>query len=550
MYQIETLKKNWQDRKRTGLVFILALIAGALTGCGKFQTQTGQEFNNLTSQSSMIKAPQSRIATSDGIVSWTTTDTAVNVELNFDLKIPFGRVYRAASTVVKWVAPMLCQAMPGIEVSPISSYRAGEIPCGTVTGSNYKEILQINANGQSGSADGFDYSVSGFNLPVLVDRNQKTGNYSEASLDSKTTVNRQTSVNFGDDISIRFTPSGQNGKWEICANIPGTTVTSNPTTLYASAKKNLWLFDLNFGSSLNVTPGHATYDYGRACFAVDFGWAGPGKYIKVAAVPTVNPHLVNASYGGLNIEINDWFLNLIDNVMDWFDSSIRRSAEQQLAGQANGFIDSDVKTGAWFGKIHGANMVTDWANRATSFTSNIFTRIGVPSSSDDLKKMITDSCNRFLAKGGEAWTKELQIFCKDIIPNIELTVEPFSVDSSSRSAGCYDYFARIHDSKDSVGNEKWWSKNCQFAAKIKIGVPLKYKIYIDQIKLLLANRVVLDRIPQNILALYSKWNLDEFTLLLVLEELDRRGIRPDSQSQVNSVVPEIIKSIRGLVAGS
>lgn len=543
MYQNETAHKS-QNKFRN----VLLIISGALlVGCGKFQTHFGEEFNGLTTASSSIQSPNAKIATSDGSIGWVTDNLEKSINLNIEMKVPFGRVYRSASKIIKWTSPLACQPIDGVETSSPDKYRDGEIPCGSVNGSNQKEIMQISVPGMNGKKEGFDYNVSGITLPILLDRNQKSGSYSEASLDSKSTVSRQSSTQFAEDLSIRFVPSGESSRWEICANVPGTVISSQKTKVSAGASRNFGLFKAKFSASFNVDLGQASFDYARSCLAADFKWGSHSLQPELATSVTVNPYLSGAHYSGLNIHINDWFLRLADDVMNFFHSSLRQSAQKKIVSKANNLLDADVKTGIWFTKIHGENIVESLGRRATELSSRLFTRIGVPATGDQLKQMVVDSCARLKISGGEKWTANIQRVCTDVIQRVNISVEPFSVDVSSKEKGCYQYFARIHDSKDSSGHEKWWSNECQFRSTAKIQIPIEFESYVNEIKLLLANRFVLDRLPDEVEKLFSKWNLDEYSLLLVFEALESRGLRLASADQLNLIMPTILSNIQNKV---
>ncbi|MBX2995532.1 MAG: hypothetical protein KF681_11945 [Bdellovibrionaceae bacterium] len=510
-------------------------LMGLTTGCGPgFKTA---EVLEQTVSLSSVNGRDAKVQTQDGSLSW-QTQISSSVELQFEMKVPYGRIHRLSSGLIRGLTPYTCQFIPGLMNSSPFAYNKGEIPCGAIIDQNWKQLAVIPVDPVMGNSDGFNYQVSGFNVPVWIARAQRAGTYAEANLDTKTVQSRTSSTVFGDDVSLRYAPSGSSARFELCMNLPGSTVTSNRQTISAKASKKVLGVKISYASDFDVDMGGVNYDYARGCFAADFGWQGSSLSPTLQLTTTQAPYLANAVHGGLKIYIRDWFLRLADNILGFFRSSLRVKAEKLGTSEANKVLDQDVETGRWFSKVHGEQTLATAAQKMTQQISKGLTRVGIPSSTNDVRAMIADSCRLKKLSGSQDWTNRVETLCRDLLEKIEVTVEPFSVDADSSGKGCYASFARVHESQG-----KWWASECQFSARFKIKIPLMYQDYQQELKLLLASRFSLDRIPDDWKNALEGYGVDELNLAEVLEELERQGYTQvtggDWASRLQSVVAQI-----------
>ena len=250
--------------------------------------------------------PLTQFLSTLGSLNWSRavngpTASPSSVTYNFTLAVPYGRVYGAASATIKHLAPFTCQAINTLESSSPQSYNPGEIPCGRVIDGSWKELVSIPVNTISGSWDGITYQINPLILPVDISRGANEGIYQVQSLDTKSQVSRTSSTVFGEDISVMYTPSGNSAAMELCLNIPGVEVTSNPQNVSVDAWKKILGVKISYGTSFTITPGQASYDYGRACFAIDYNWPGSNSAPTVSLSTTQAPTLSNLSYQGFTI---------------------------------------------------------------------------------------------------------------------------------------------------------------------------------------------------------------------------------------------------------
>ena len=143
--------------------------------------------------------------------------------------------------------------------------------------------------------------------------------------------------------------------------------------------------------------------------------------------------------------------------------------------------------------------------------------------------------------GGATWTARMETVCRDLIDQVELRIEPFTVDAQSQALGCYSHFANIHQSSS------WWGNACKFSSRFSVKIPALWKDYANDIHQLLAAHVGLNQIPAEWVPYLQYLKLDSFTLVLLVEELERRGfsqvVPNDWQSQIPGILAEIRQRI-------
>lgn len=534
---------------------ILSLLSFAiLSACARAGFETVAEddpiVHKFTSPSTETSDGKSgKISSSQGDLEWKTAgDQAQGLRYSYTLKIPYGRVYGTLSKLTHWMAPYACQWTDIVQSSSASSYAKGEIPCGAVLDANWKQVLALKVDPMSGTSSGVNYSITGATVPVYMSRGTYTGNYTEASLDSKKSVQRASSRKFAEDISLRFTPNGKTSQLEMCANVPGTAVSARTTTIHATAWKRVLGIKISEGSDFTIHPGMASFEYGRACFAVNFGWADKALAPTVQLVSTQKPVLANVKYEGLTVRIGDWFLRLVDNIMDAFNVSFKRSLIEKAVRQVNDIADRDIETGAWFTKVNGEDVLKKTSQKLNQRFAKALSRAGIPASTTDLRAMIHDSCRLKKLSLSDDWTQRLETFCETMVDKTRIEIQPFAVDSDSKTAGCYDYFARIHDVKDSSGNKKWWADRCRFATSFAITLPPELTAYRKELETLIGDLVSDKRIPQEWKDAFEELEIDEYLMKLVLEELQKRGVNQIQGRDWKNNLTSLIQQIRGKVA--
>lgn len=519
----------------------LCLALGSLTACGPAFKQQDTQGNDVIS-SNAVQLRSAQLKTIDGEVSWNPLNNN-ELSLEFEVKVPYRRVFKMSSQVVKALIPFTCQAIPGIMNSAVQSYKQGEIPCGGIIDNDWKQLLSITVDPMSGTSDGFNYFVTGTTIPVMISRAQNSGSYSESNLDSKSNETRTSSPQLGEDISLRYNPEGTKAQIELCMNVPGATVTSTRQSVNAKAWKNVLGVKVSYDSDFEINPGQARFDYARGCFAMDFGWMGKELAPQLNLKTTMAPQLSNAQYSGLNIKISDWFLRLADNVMDFFKFSIRSKVQEKMVGKVNSMLDSDVETGRWFTRIHGEERLQEVGRKVTQQIANSVARIGLPSSTEELRTQVKDNCRLKKMSISEDWTDRLEQFCKYVVSEIQIEIEPFHRDQDSAAKGCYSHMARLHDSQN-----KWWANECHFAVRFKVSLPLPFKEFTNELKLMIASQISVDRIPEAWQERLQELKIDEATLAIVLEQLEAQGLTQVTAGDLGQRAAPIIEQLRAQAA--
>lgn len=395
----------------------------------------------------------------------------IDVYFQSTIKIPYGWVYTAASVASRLASPMACQVR-GLEAeaNPHKAYAPGEMPCGRFTSGGYKQVAVFDVPQQDTKSGRFTAKVNGFSLPIWISRQQFGGVYKESRLDSRSTESITSSTSVGDDVSIRYEPreDGTGMKLHLCATMPGMEVTIPQTTVRAKASAKLGFAKVSYATDLTVNFGQARFDYARGCFATEVAFNGDSLVPQFQFTATEVPHVSNATYKGLHVRIGDWWLRFLDNVMNWFRASLRKSLTKQAVREVNSYADKEFETGAWFVKAHGhetLNSLSDTVNRASM---RAMRSTGLPLSGAEMRSLLERQCG--LVPMFKGVNYDFAAACKRVLAGVKVAILPFYRDPGMAADGCYDHFANIHQSRDENGKWKWWAKRCGFAMQLQVRV--------------------------------------------------------------------------------
>lgn len=490
------------------------------------------------------QATGNKVTTSSGILDWyVNTFGNGSKTYYFEVKIPFGRVYKSASKVVRTMAPKACEWIDGIQKSDSSAYNGWEIPCGQIMDSNWKQIIDLNVPGQFIQSNGFNITIWGTNLPILFSRSTRQGMYNQLGIEGDTS--RMSSFNWGDDIALLYRPGGDNAHVELCVNIPGGEVTAPNRTVYAKAEKWILGVPIVFNSGFNIRPGSASWDYGRACGAADISWKNKGWFTpSVDFSVSTAPYLSNVSYQGLDIQINDWFLQSIDNIMDFFGVSLRRSLISQLSNMGNQVADQDIESGKWFTNTGTDRLLKETTTRLNVRLNDVISRIGLPSSADDLKAILRDRCRVTKLSLSAEWTDRMNTFCTSVIDQLSISIEPFVEDQASRDAGCYNTYANIHETTNTDGSSKWWAEKCLFTARFNVHLGPTVLSFAAEMEKLLRQHIAEFTIPQEWRTAVENSGLGEYGTAILLERLESAGYTQVVPNDWQQQIPTIINQIK------
>ncbi len=514
--------------------FILLLFAVllSLAGCGtKMESDTGSG-DGAALSSVTTELGQLNVASA--------ASKGDDYEVTFDLKIPFGRVYQPVSKAIKWITPLLKKQL----ATEGQNYYPTEVPVGTVINSEWKKILDIDVDSSETLQSGYTVTINQFVVPVWLARSSRQGNYVEQSLDVKKPVTKISSKSFGDDISFRWRPEGNSVNMEMCMNIPGSKITAPQVDVFARARKKTWYGHFSTSSNFEVKPGELQWDLGRGCFSANYfkpNGVAPGVLTFRA---TQAPYLQAVVYKGLSIRIGNWFLRLLDNILSIFNASIKKAVIKKVTNTVNTMADKDVESGKWFSKVYTEEVLNDLGEKVHARIRKTVNRVGGLVDMNHVRAMIDDNCRLMKLSKSPQWTEKHRQFCDEVVSTLKFSVSRDFSDESSRQAGCYNYFANIHEVKDAQGKKKWWAEQCRFKVRFSIKMSSNAKQYFHELQDILQNEIDELRIPQRWEAMLKKYDLDEHALNYLLQELEDRGISEVDLEQLEGQLPALIEQIK------
>ncbi len=499
--------------------WILGLALIALLGCGSDMRSSNQGAELAFSESTEL-----------GKLSWDhTTDADGKVELSYDLKIPYGRVYSVLSNSLTYLLPQL--------QTPGQAYNSYEVPVGRIVDNSWKEMYVYNVENYEGVQSGYTITVDAFQVPVWLSRQTRQGIYTEDNLDAKSVIQKTSSAKWGDDISLRWTPLNGSAKLEMCMNIPGGALTVPQRSIHARARKKTWYGQFSVSSDFTVNAGRIDWDFGRGCFmAYHMSLPDGQDLLQISA--TQAPYLSNVKYAGLTVRIENWLLRLVDNIMGWFNASFRKSLIKKVTNSVNNIADQDIESGKWFSKMYSDQVLNSYGQKLQASLHKSTRRIGAFLNSEDLHKLIQDNCRLLKFTHSEVWTAKHQKFCDELAESIELSIDPMAADPDSQALGCYARFANVRS------QGQWWAKQCHFDVRFSIKVSVGVKDYLDEIHDILKAQIAKTRIPEEWKALLKEKKVDEYLLNLALEEAEKRGYKDMDINTLRAQLPTWIEAVK------
>lgn len=491
------------------LIFTIATL-----GCGqKMQSSKSISGSELASSE----------ATSLGELNWGPTQktTDEDVEMVYNLKIPFGRVYKTISSTIEKITPLLQKQLS----NEIQKYQIGEVPVGSIINNDWKQLIEIDVERTETVKSGYTVTVDGFTLPIWLSRSTRQGNYVENCLDYKKPMKMVSSKSFGKDISFQWSPQERSIKMEMCMNIPGATLTIPKRVIHARARKKTWYGHFSTSSDFEIMPGQVQWDYGRGCFAAEYMQTNENGAGILNFTATEKPYLKSVSYTGLNIKIKNWFLRLIDNILSVFNASIRKAVIKKVSSTVNTIADQDIESGRWFSKVYTDEVLNNLAKRVHEKIRNTVQRVGGFVENKNLRNLLLDNCRLMKYSKSPKWTAKHQVFCSEIAQSLKISIDPLYFDDKSQKEGCYNYLANVHAAKDSSGRDKWWADRCKFNVQFSIKMSQAAKDYLDELHDVIRNQIDELRIPKEWQTFLKEQNVDEYLLNLALEEAEKKGLQ-------------------------
>ena len=232
----------------------------------------------------------------------------------------------------------------------------------------------------------------------------------------------------------------------------------------------------------------------------------------------------------------------MSDIANIFNYSIQNVVESKITAYANNYAQADIASGKWFSELHGNALLVNAGTKINSQISKVMTRIGIPSSSQDLTTMLSDECNLLKLSSDPAFTSRMQTLCATLINDLQFNVQPFYADPSSQSQGCYSYFAGVNDSVVN-GQSQWWAQNCKFAAQFSVTLTGELLTYEQEFMKLWQQAISSPNAPSSWQQFVASEGIDEYTLKLSAQQLISQGYSAIPASELNSVTSPLLSTI-------
>lgn len=500
------------NSRQTVYAVLLAAFTLVLSGCGRsFEplSITEIKYSSLTDGAeinpSVLQALSKRIdwkeipANEFGDPSFLlpenpTGTSGTDQYFSFTSGISFGVVYEAVSSVVKNQAPKFCESLNVLKENP-NLYERGELPCGQIQDSQWKKIAFIQVPATEVQKEKMTQRLDAFSVPVLISRQQRNGSYSENSLDTKAEITKTSNRQFARDISVKFVPKGTHAELHICANSPGLTLMAPERVLHGNVKRRVLGINISLSGSGNVDFGTFNYGLARGCVMADLTYDPVLKKPAISAPIVENPKVINISYSGFKLDFREWWLKFIDKVADLFGNSIERSIERAVDKEINDFSKNELESGAWMNRLANETFRKKLDQKANQVVTEEIESRGIPVGSRSFKDKLIRECRKLgLLTALPSAMNAFSSRCEVLIEAMEIAVDPFYKDPEMAAKGCYSHYAGIFETKDSEGNSKWWSKDCEFRVRTQVRIPAERTGDIPYLITLLN----MDSIPANL----------------------------------------------------
>ncbi len=297
-------------------------------------------------------------------------------------------------------------------------------------------------------------------------------------------------------------------------------------------------------STFEVKPGELQWDLGRGCFSANYIKSEGANESALTFRALQAPYLQAAVYKGLSVRIGNWFLRLIDNILALFNASIKKSVIKDINNTVNTLIEEDIESGKWFSKVYTEEILNDLGERVHARIRKAANRMGGLVDMDHVRDLIDDNCRLMKLSKSPQWTEKHRQFCDEVVNTLHITLAQEFGDESSREAGCYEYFANIHEVKDAQGNKKWWAEKCKFKVRFSIKMSSNARQYYQELRDILLNEIDELRIPERWEALLKKYDIDEYALNFLLKELEERGHSEVELELLEAQLPALIEQIK------
>lgn len=483
--------------------------------------------------------------------TFATYNTGPKQYFEFEVDIPYARVYKPLSQLVRKFAPQVCK-LANFAYAGDGVYHNEELPCGYPDNDNiWKSIFTVNIPGLNGWSGDVYYDIYNFQVPIKIGRANQTGPYTEDSLDTNGNANFQSSKTLGEDVSFRFRPHGNVADFDVCMNVPGTTITTSPMYLYGNAYKKILGISVTLSANAVVRPGIVSYQYIRQCFSARAGFDGNTGNPIYQLTKITNPDVIGAQLNYTQLDFQDWFTNLVQDVLKVFGTNINQQIKQYIQETAYSYTENDVQNGQFLLNVARSTLGDEWTGKVSDAMAGRVAEEIVPSSGINLKNALKTQCDRLSSLLSQYDTNRLDPEkCRAFLDMIDLHLVPFKYDADLDAKGCYSHYANIHKANTGSDTDYWWKTECKFKVKAIIGIP---KTTIDEIKVAVTDlfRTLRDEIqlaPAFTAASVSTsgLHLDGVTLDKILKRMKDEGYRNIAREDLTEYIRKNGDAVRAL----
>lgn len=550
----------FQKIKILSLVLALMILTGLTTGCGlqgpmaparpdgvhedRLHTQSREQIISEINWKTL--PPGTPIDKTNYVNDDPQNYVMANQEFNvqFDLDIPYGTAFQNLSTGLNEIIPRACEPINSILKELPDRYNPGEIPCGKIINNNWKELTSINVPKYKDKHYGFEVRTDSFKAPIRIRRNQRTGSYNERSLDTKKNEKMTSSREFGKDISLRYDPRIDSGLLEVCINLPGFEIQVPERKVKAKAKRKVIGINISHSETFEIDFGTARFDMSRVCLGT-IVTIDPDTYKPHFEITgLVYPALQNITHNGMKIKIKGWFTQVLDNIARFFRLNIRDIVIKEFKKEFTDLKQNDLDTGKWLLKVN-KNIVEEELSRILNeeLIDKLY-KNGPNLSSQALKKRLIRQCKKLGILNHAK--NPLQTFyqsCETLIGLSEIGITPFPRTQEMAEKGCYSYMARIHDSQDTNGNDKWWANDCKFSFQVHARFPVEVEDYKDALLLVLNSMIRSIEVPEDLRELFGRNRLNNSELDKIVDYFEGQGIRRPTSEDLKRLGSNVIRQL-------
>lgn len=388
-----------------------------------------------------------------------------------DVEVPYARVLKPLSQLVRKYAPQVCK-LANFSYAGDGVYHNEELPCGHPNYDGiWKHIMDVNVPGLNGWSGDVYYDLFGFNVSLMIGRTNQQGLYNEDSLDSNGSQNFTSSKTLGEDVSFRFRPHGNYADFDICMNIPGTTITTPPIYIPGNAYKKILGISITLDANMELKPGIISYQYIRQCFSASAGFnANTGMPIYQLTKVT-NPDVVGAQLNYTQLNFQNWFTNAVSGLLNLIGTNINQEIANYLQQEVKSASEDDVRNGQFLLNAARSTLGDEWTGKVSQAMTGQVNSELLPGDGVNFKETLRSQCDRLSSLLSEYDTNRLDPEkCRAFLDMTDIFIVPFKYSQELDEKGCYSHYANIHKANTGSDDDYWWKTQCKFNVKIMVGI--------------------------------------------------------------------------------